>query len=968
MAASGKVHVVFVHGLFSSPVVWSDFTRLIDTDRELATLVDVHCFPYDSPIFRRGFFWRIADFDDVADRLATYLSHDLADAESIVLVSHSQGGLIVQRHLARMLSRGRGRELARIKRILLFACPNGGSEFLLSVRRFAGRFWRHKQERALRPLDRSVIEAQEKVLRAVVNANGCDDTQCAIPIDAYGGMNDAIVPPKSANWLFPSRELVDGDHFGCVRPKSHRETSYIALRRRVLAVAAEPETPPPEFPTLTPRTTEPPMRGGSVTPPFGRRQDGHLQGRGELIEAVMARSAPNRVHVLAGLGGSGKSRLALEIAYRAKEQGRRVWWVEMPRIASSMRILAGSIGVPEGQITQAWGGGGSPTDLIWEFLDRLDEPWLLVLDNADEPQRLGPQHGAVSDGTGWLREPAGAAGMVVVTSRDRREETWGGWCTVHKVLPFNDVDGAFLLMDRLGNRAGTEPEARALSRQLGGLPLALRGAADYLNAVLAAKIPRAPHGIGDFNAYRAAVAQRFSHPPGAGPDLNDRHGLEIVGGVFKLSLDLLTQRGLPHAAPLLKLFACLAFAPIPHLVLLAGDLPGISPLLSGITPAQRHEALVALNDLGLIEAEPREGAEPDLANVLALHPLVHGILREDDDVRRRRGEYYGLAIALLRAATADAPPDLTESWKLWSVLAPHCIEVTKAPLVCDEPLRDRRVVTEALGLARMTARYLIVTGLLGPAHDLVESLVGARGGFDFDADDPRILALRHERARILLESGEPVTAEAELREVIAGRETVLGPMHADTLASRHKLAKSILEQNRWEEAEPLLRKIVADEYGVRGPEHYDTMAVRHSLARAVLQLERFGEAEMMLRDILEVRLRRWSTTDPETLFVRKNLAVSLVQQGRADEAEAEIKGALVLVADRPRSREAMSLRATHATVLIARQRASEAVDGLTSLLADQRRALGESHPNVDRTRRQLALARELHEEQKSRAA
>jgi hypothetical protein len=77
MPASRSIDVVFVHGLFSSAKVWTTFDKLIAADPELADLVTTHCFEYDSPAFSLRPDRRIAEIDDVADRLRTYLQRDL---------------------------------------------------------------------------------------------------------------------------------------------------------------------------------------------------------------------------------------------------------------------------------------------------------------------------------------------------------------------------------------------------------------------------------------------------------------------------------------------------------------------------------------------------------------------------------------------------------------------------------------------------------------------------------------------------------------------------------------------------------------------------------------------------------------------------------------------------------------------------------------------------------------------------
>jgi hypothetical protein len=943
------LHAVFVHGLFSSVEVWAPFTQLIADDPDLAGFVTTQCFGYDSPIIRLRMDRRVAEIDDIADRLRTFLVTELCDAESIVLVTHSQGGLVVQRFLARMLSQRRGRELARIRRIAMYACPNSGSEFFLSVRKRA-IFWRHPQERQLRPFDRAVTETQRTVLQQVVHASGCTDTECRIPINAYGGMTDRIVPPTVSSWVFPSSD-VDGDHFSIVRPTSRNTSSYRVLKAALLA-----EDSPEQVATSTPVEASAERRGRvSVAPPFGRR-DTPLQGRASLISSIMSPTEKSRVHVLAGLGGSGKSRLALEIAHRAQQAGWRVWWISVPQINSSMREVANQLGAPENQVERAWLGAGSATDLAWRLLDASPEPWLLIFDNADDPQRLGPLDGPVSDGTGWLRAPAGNNGMVIVTSRDSKETTWGRWSVVHPVLPLEVDDGAAMLLDRMDNQGGTYEQARLLSAELGNLPLALRAAADYLKSVGNTKVWLGDENIKDFESYRAAVRKRFESPPGAHPgDLQESLGLEIVKGVFDLSLELLNERGLTQAAPLLKMFSCLNIAPIPYYVLLHSDALAESPLFTDFPVMKRFTALDALADLGLVEPYVlKGGGDPGLTHVLSLHPLVHGILRSDEDVQRRRTDYYRLTAHTLLAVTHGFDSDYTESWPIWDVIAPHSLEVARSALTGATQLGDRSVVGAALDLARLTSRYLVVTGLLGPANDLVLPIVSGCAAYGFDPDDRQILALRHEKARIALARGEPAAAETELRAVIAGRERVLGPRHADTLASGHKLGKAILEQGRWAEAEPLLRSVVLAENKVRGPEHSDTMVVRHSLARAILAQQRAPEAEAMLRDILKVRDRIWSAADPETLFARQTLARSLLEQGKVDDAESEIRDALHQAADRMEAPEAMSLRHTLVTVLQLKGLVADSVAELTALLADRRRVLGDTHPETERTRQQLA--------------
>ncbi|WP_433788450.1 effector-associated domain 2-containing protein [Actinoplanes sp. CA-252034] len=241
---SQRLGVVFVHGFLSSAATWSAFLHLIEDDPDLASY-ETDAFAYPSPPVSLNPLRRIPDIDDVADSLRTHLTHDLADHTGLVLVAHSQGGLVVQRMLARALAAGRGPELARIRRVVLFACPNSGSDLALLLRR---GLWRHPQERDLRPLGQAITEAHRTVLNQVVHATTVTATTCPIPIAAYAGESDGVVTPVSARSVFPETGVLPGDHFTIIKPDSPEHRSYVALKRHLKEALSMPDDRVPPTP------------------------------------------------------------------------------------------------------------------------------------------------------------------------------------------------------------------------------------------------------------------------------------------------------------------------------------------------------------------------------------------------------------------------------------------------------------------------------------------------------------------------------------------------------------------------------------------------------------------------------------------------------------------------------------------------------------------------------------------------
>jgi pimeloyl-ACP methyl ester carboxylesterase len=205
--------LVTIHGFWSSPATWDRLAKVWSTDDELRGL-RIHPFGYLSPKRPRLPFsvTRVPDYDDIAQTFATEYETVLANASDIAVVTHSQGGLILQRFLAWMVSEGRARELDRIRSVVMLACPNGGSEYLESLRRTFG-YDRHPQAGRLHTLDRQVADTQRTVLRRVVNATILDDYHCHIPFHVYAGASDEIVRAAAAQAAFPGASTIAGNHF-----------------------------------------------------------------------------------------------------------------------------------------------------------------------------------------------------------------------------------------------------------------------------------------------------------------------------------------------------------------------------------------------------------------------------------------------------------------------------------------------------------------------------------------------------------------------------------------------------------------------------------------------------------------------------------------------------------------------------------------------------------------------------------
>ena len=260
------------------------------------------------------------------------------------------------------------------------------------------------------------------------------------------------------------------------------------------------------------------------------------------------------------------------------------------------------------------------------------DPWLLVLDNADDPQVLAGAGMCVAEGRGWLRPVTGQAGMILVTSRDGSPASWGSWPRRHRLQMLPADPAAAVLVDHAGHHPGlgSEDDARLLAVRLGGLPLALKIAGPYLAE--AAAIPAAFTGTGvirSYRQYRDAIqaGDLGTVFPAPGGQLTAEQARGLIGRTWDLTLDLLDARPLPEARRVLRLLASFADAPVPYELLLhPGPLAASAPLRD-ITGSRLWHALKALDDFGLIDLGT-SGQGLAAVPVARLHPLVRDTSRD----------------------------------------------------------------------------------------------------------------------------------------------------------------------------------------------------------------------------------------------------------------------------------------------------------------------------------------------------
>ena len=179
---------------------------------------------------------------------------------------------------------------------------------------------------------------------------------------------------------------------------------------------------------------------------------GWRASRGELGPRLVA---------LCGLGGAGKTSVAIEYAHRHLAEVGVCWQfaAEDPAVlAAEFRVLAAQLGARDMMDPR------DPVASVHAVLARAEPGWLVVFDNAPDWSALER-----------FVPPAGP-GRVLITTQNQH------WLPSQALdIPVLDTEVA---ADFLVNRTGDADRAtaRELADELGGLPLALEQAAAYMQA------------------------------------------------------------------------------------------------------------------------------------------------------------------------------------------------------------------------------------------------------------------------------------------------------------------------------------------------------------------------------------------------------------------------------------------------------------------------------------------------------
>ncbi|KAL8389250.1 hypothetical protein RB599_011041 [Gaeumannomyces hyphopodioides] len=667
------------------------------------------------------------------------------------------------------------------------------------------------------------------------------------------------------------------------------------------------------------------------------------------LERLLPPQTESQTAALWGLGGSGKTQIALEYAYRRWHSAPcSVFWVHADNEATfsqDYQLIAKKLGVPANL---------QGDELLAEVRARIEaEPsWVLVLDNVDniglfgagrrKPAAQSGEQPHRADHAPNLHNfvPRGPIGTVLWTSRD--EGIAGSLVVAQRTINVArmEEDEALKLLTTIRNEAIDDTErdsASALLAELDRLPLAISQAASYMRRT------RTP--VKEYLSKLKRGKKRWRILRASEPDVHRRCAVSnSILETWSISIEHIRQEN-EMAYHILHVLAFFDNQNIPE--------PMVKKIAKQLGSRQANEQSSDSEDEDAIDAAARlrefsflSHRKSDWGPAYEMHKLVQEAARYR--LQAKEDEIY-FAKAALRTINDLFPKSrLRELWEEREKYLAHAQRVGEWADLCGEE--------EAAMLLGQVAIYLYDRGrwrdnepVAQKVYELQKKILG-----DKHPDTLRSMANLATTYHGQEKYNEAEKVEAE---VLALQRDTLGDKHPDTLRSMSNLALTYHGQKRYNEAEKMGAEVLALQRDTLGDKHPNTLQNMANLITIYNKQKKYNEAEKIGAEVLALQRDTLGDKHPDTFRSIINLAATYHEQGKHNEAEKMGIKVLALQRDTFGDKHPDTLRsmANLATTYHEQKRYNEAEKIKTEVLALQRDTLGNKHPDTLRSMANLAI-------------
>lgn len=627
--------------------------------------------------------------------------------------------------------------------------------------------------------------------------------------------------------------------------------------------------------------------------PLGRNRA--FVGRDAILDELMRTVPPQadsqdcqRV-AIEGLGGIGKTQIALEVAFRLQEKDPNcsVFWVpavSQATFENGYRNIGRELNFPGIDDDKA-----DVKALVAAALSKSTGRWCLIIDNIDDTELL-----SVSEENRGIGEylPFSPKGSILVTTRNHEITTQLDISLeqTYSIDEMSEDEALKMLATALKPKQMQDSEStRALLDSFSYLPLAIKQAIAYMSRTGVSTKSYLEH-YRQSDSDRITLLSRHFEDRGRYRDIANP-----IATTWLISFSHI-EKNHPLSAEYLKYMCFMAEKDIPRLPFSSdeGDYQldeAIGVLLGYSFITERDDGdsfdmhrlvrVVTRNSIGsefdryLLKASKKLlqlYPDPKHTNKDAwMRYLPHAEIILDSNSSRAREE-----------TTADLFWKVDESYHLLGKYPRSEQMVRQSFHFMEKKLGSNHQKTlrykDKLGVClNSLGRYKESEQIHRQVLDICQQQLGPRNSLT--------LRSMYRLADTLSCLGAYDEAEQMSRDAFSLHQEVYGPRHEDTLLSMYALASNLGFRGKYVEAEEMHRqslRICQEEYGPRDPR---TLPLMDGLGSCLRNLKKYGEAENISRQVLQARLKDRGARHMDTLGSMNSLALVLHEKEEYNEAE-----------------------------------------------------------------------------------
>ncbi|KAL4894296.1 hypothetical protein BDV59DRAFT_16760 [Aspergillus ambiguus] len=653
-------------------------------------------------------------------------------------------------------------------------------------------------------------------------------------------------------------------------------------------------------------------RGQNWIVPLGRnmRFVGREREISKIKDLIRESNGSSRL-AICGLGGVGKTQIALELAHHMRDghPDYSIFWIPC---TSSESVKQAYMGIAQRIGIHSPGPEEAKLRLKAYLSQEKAGKWLLIFDNVDDMDFGLQNTSEPSTLADFL--PQSETGAILFTTRNRKLAMKLACSHIINIAE-PDTEMAVQLLRKLLIRKELLNERAAtiyLLQQLTLLPLAISQAAAYINE----------NDIGLSEYTQLLQAQERDVIDLLSEDFGDEGRYHDIQNPVATTW-LISFQQIQHlnqtAARYLSFMACINAQEVPQ-----------SLLPPAKSEKERIEAIGLLKAFSFV-------IEQDETHSLDLHRLVH--LSTRNWLRKQRLFTKQILKAADRLSEVF-PDDGHNNRKIWREYMPHAL------LLIGEysfRMQEENYVT----LIQKIGQCLHSDGRYNEAAVVLERALGIHRR-RFGDLDPSTLTSMAWVTTSYRSQGQWKKAEEFGAQVVRLRKQVLGPEHPSTLNSMANLAATYRNQGRWQKAEDVTMRVMELRTKVLGPEHTSTLNSMANLAAIYRKQGRLRDAERLTIQVMKARTQALGQEHPSTLDSMGNLVATYRNQKRWQEAEELGLQVMqlrkrVLGAEHPSTLNSM---ANMAAIYRSQQRWQQAEHLNIQVMEMRERVLGSEHPDT----------------------